>query len=369
MACHGGKVKVLTTFLLLVFLSVSAWAQGKGWEKEWNATIAAAKKEGKVTVRGFLGSSIRHGPTSKFTKRFGIPVEYLTGRSSQVAGRMRAERRAKVYTVDAFLAGIGSMSRMLREKMLDPLKPQLILPEVVDGSKWKGGKIWFVDPEEKYILRLLSYVTGIFYINTDHVKPEEIQSVKDLLNPKWRGKITGDDPTVSGSGSVLAAQFYVQFGEEFVKRLYIEQKPVISRNSRQRADWLVRGTYPIAFNISSRDRVRLKEEGFPIMTIRTLTDMSGVVGASSGMIGLINKAPHPNAARLFVNWIASKEGLEEYSRVQIIASTRTDVDESFLPPEAIPRPGVTYFDSYAWDFSVIQRRKIQARIKELLRRR
>ena len=354
---------------LFTFTPVCPTLAQQGWKKEWNATIAAAKKEGKVTVRGFRGSRIWQGPTTKFTKRFGIPVEYLTGRGSQVAARMRAERRAKVYAVDAFLAGIGTLSRMLQEKMLDPLKPALILPEVVDGSKWKKGKLWFMDPEGKYILRLVNYVSGLIYINTDHVKPEEIQSVKDLLNPKWRGKITCDDPTVSGSGSVVAAHFYLKFGEEFVKKLYVGQKPAISRNSRQRADWLVRGAYPVAFNISGRAAIRLEKEGFPIRTIHSLRDAPGVTGAGSGLIGLVNKAPHPNAARLFVNWLASKEGLEEYSRVQLLATTRTDVDESFLPQEAVPRPGLDYFDSYSWDFSVTQRRKIQLRIKELLRRK
>ena len=358
-------IPFLSLFTLL-WMAVPVLGQEQGWEKKWNATIAAAKKEGKVIVRGFLGSQVHRGPTTKFTKRYGVPVEYITGRSSQMADRMRRERRARHYTVDIFLSGLGALSRMYHEDMLDPLKPQLILPEVLDGSKWKTGKLWFSDPKGQYLLRLQNYITGMLYINTDHVKPEEFQSAKDLLNPKWRGKITADDPRVSGSGINLAAGLYLKFGEEFVKRLYIDQKPVISRNGRQRSDWLIRGVYPIAFNINSRDRVRLKREGFPIKTIRTLSDWPGAVSASSGMLALINKAPHPNAARLFINWIASREGALEHSRAQIIASTRNDVDESFLVQEAIPRPGVKYFDTYSWDFAVNERRKVQARIKELL---
>jgi iron(III) transport system substrate-binding protein len=256
-----------------------------------------------------------------------------------------------------------------QEKMLDPVKPLLLLPEVIDASRWKKGRLWFMDPEDRHILRLLSYVTGMFYINTDFVKPEEFKSAKDLLNPKWRGKISADDPTVAGSGNILAAQLYLQFGEEFVRKLYMEQKPVFSRNSRQLADWLIRGTYPIALDISSRDRERLKEEGFPIMTIYSLPDSPGAVSASSGLVALMNRAPHPNAARLFINWIASKEGLTEYSRTQRIASTRNDIDESFLPGEATPRPGVSYFDSYEWNFTVKEREKIRLRMKELLKDR
>lgn len=105
------------------------------------------------------------------------------------------ERRAKFYTMDVFMPGIGTASRILYpEKIIDPLKPLLLLPEVVDPSKWKKGKPWFVDPEEKYVLRLFNHISDSFYINTDHVKPEEIRSAQDFLNPKWKGKISTEDP-------------------------------------------------------------------------------------------------------------------------------------------------------------------------------
>jgi iron(III) transport system substrate-binding protein len=357
---------VVSVFLLS--LNLNLHAQEKAGEKQWADLIAAAKKEGKVVVRGFLGSDVVEGPPAKFTAKYGVPVEALTSRSSDVAAKLRTERQAGIYSTDVFLAGIGTLSLLYQEKMLDPIKPALIAPGVVDPSKWKKGKPWFMDPEDKYILRLLSYVTGMFYLNTKHVKPEEFRSIKDLLNPKWQGKISADDPTVSGSGVINAAQFYLEQGEDFVRKLYIEQKPVFSRNTRQLADWLARGTYPIALNISSRDRERLKEEGFPIVAIYSLPDAPGSISASSGVVALMNKAPHPNAARLFINWLASKEGLEEYSRTQLIASTRTDVDESFLPPEAIPRAGLNYFDSYDWNFTVVEREKIRLRMKEILKR-
>lgn len=53
-----------------------------------------------------------------------------------------------------------------REKMIDPFRPVLLLPEVTDGSKWKIGKLWFSDPDGQYILRLSSTVTTTFHINT-----------------------------------------------------------------------------------------------------------------------------------------------------------------------------------------------------------
>src|SRR5437773_70353 len=102
--------------------------------------------------------------------------------------------------------------------MLDPLKPQLILPEVVEPKRWKKRKLWFADPEERYVLRVYSTITGLLHINTDHVKPGDLTKAADLLQPKWRGKVATEDPTVAGSGSNTAARIYLQMGEDVVRR-------------------------------------------------------------------------------------------------------------------------------------------------------
>ena len=64
------------------------------------------------------------------------------------------------------------------EKMLAPLRPALVLPEVLDPTKWRAGKLWFTDPEERYVLRLFNTVDPVFYINTQYVKPGEISAAR-----------------------------------------------------------------------------------------------------------------------------------------------------------------------------------------------
>lgn len=358
---------MLRGILLLLFLTVPSWAQEKGWEKQWNETLVAARKEGKVVVATSPDPVMRE-ISAKFKARFGITVEHLAGRSSQLAARLRSERQAGVHTVDVFMGGVQTVATILhREKMLDPLKPLLILPEVADPSKWKKGKLWFIDPEEQYVLRPFSSITGLLHVNTQVVKPGDFRSAKDLLNPKWRGKISTEDPTVSGSGSNTAARIYAQLGEEFLKKLYMDQKPVITRERRQLTDWLARGTYPIAFGAQSSDMERMQKEGFPVMEILEFPDLPGALSGSPWQLTLMNKAPHPNAARVFVNWMVSREALEIYSRAEGRATLRTDVDESFLPPESIPRPGVHYFDTFGWEWTVTGKEKVRLRMKELLR--
>jgi len=342
----------------------SAQSPAPGWDK----LVADAKKEGKVVIIAPSDPQVREAIPAAFKAKYGITVEYLGGRSSDMAARLRTERQAGIYTIDVALSGTLTMASIFYgEKMLDPLRPALIDPEVTDGSKWKAGKLWFIDPEDKYILRIFNTRTPMLYLNTKYVKPEEIQSAQDLLNPKFQGKIVTSDPTLPGIGSSDSARFYIQYGEDFVKKLYIDQKTVLSRDRRQIGDGLARGAWPIAMGAEDEEMVKLQKEGFPIHRVYSLKGMSDIVSPSEGHVGLFNNAPHPNAAKLFVNWIASKEGLEIYARNRGCSPTRNDIDEtSFLDPEMIAKSDVEYFDSYNWEFVLNTKEKIRLRVKEML---
>jgi iron(III) transport system substrate-binding protein len=345
-------------------------AHSQDSQAQWDALVTAAKKEGKVVILAPPDPQVRRVLPAAFKARFGVTVEYLGGRSSESAAKMRAERAAGVYTVDVALAGIQTMATIFyREKMLAPLRPELIDPEVLDPGKWKAGKLWFMDPDDQYILRLFNTVGANFYVQTEFAKPSDFHFARDLLDPKWKGKISTHDPTVPGTGSNQAARFYVQFGEDFVKHLFVDQQPGIARDRRQITDWLARGRYPISIDAEREEVERIKKEGLPLDAVYNLPDMPGSLSAGVGEVALMDHAPHPNAARLFANWIASKEGLGAYARARGEAPTRNDIDEaSFLPPEIIPRPGVNYFDSFGWDFTLSKKEEVRLWMKELLRR-
>jgi len=360
--------KLLALLGLVIVLPVGAAAQNAGWKDSWEETLAAARQEGKVVVSGPPVPELRQALPVAFKARYGIAVEYIAARgATEAAARMRAERQAGIHYFDVVFGGIQGMALVFhREKMLQPLKPALQLPEVLDGRKWKKGKLWFADPEEQYILRLANSVSTMFHINTTQVKPEEIRSVKDLLNPKWKGRIALQDPTISGSGSNQAAHLYLQHGDDFIKQLYVEQKPVISRETRQITDGLARGTYAITLGAEDGKVETLRKEGVPVSILENLTDLYGEISGSFGQVAIVDSAPHPNAAKVFVNWIASKEGSEVFNRAVGTVPTRNDIDESHLPPEIIPKPGIQYFDTYDWEFTVTQKEKVRQRMKELL---
>jgi iron(III) transport system substrate-binding protein len=359
------RVWGLVALCLLSWVTVTAAQQATS---SWDELIAAARREGKVVVTGPAHPEVRKELPAAFKKRFGIDVEYIGGSASRGAARLRSERSAGLYTVDVTLAGIQTMATIYYpEGWLDPIKPLLVLPDVLDGSKWKRGSLWFADPKQEYVLRLFNTEGEIFSINTEYVKPDEIRSAHDLLNPKWKGKIATRDPTVPGTGSNEAARFYVQLGEDFTKKLFVDQQPVFSRDERQLTDWLLRGTYPIVFGADDAHVDEMRKEGATVLPISSLPDLPGTVQVGNGLVGLFNHAPHPNAAKLFINWLASKEGLEVYARAVKWAPTRNDIDaRSFVPAAYIPKPDVKYFDLSDWEFTVTKKQQARRAIKEML---
>ena len=359
--------------LVLFGIVAGLWATASAAQQlppGWDELVAAARREGTVVVTGPAHPEVRQALPPAFKARFGVNLEYIGGPASAMTARMRSERASGIYSFDVTLAGIQSMAQIFHhEGLLEPIKPLLMLPEVLDGSKWKRGALWFMDPEQHYVLRLFSSESEEFSINTQHVKLEELRSAQDLLDPKWKGKIATHDPTVPGTGSNQAARFYVQFGEEFVKKLFVDQQPAISRDERQLTDWLLRGTYPIVFGANDARVEEMRKEGMPLVSVHGLPDLPGTVAVGNGLVGLFKNAPHPNAAKLFINWLASREGLEVYARAVKWSPTRNDIDEkSFVPASSIPDPGVSYFDLSDWEFTMTKKARARQRVKELLGR-
>jgi iron(III) transport system substrate-binding protein len=359
---------IAALFVLLALTSL-AQAQNPNWHKEWDETLAAAKKEGKVVVLGQPSPAMRNVILPRFTQRFGIEVEHVAARSSEITGRLRSERQAGVYSIDVFMSNAGTSYGILYgEKFIDPLKPALIHPDVANPKNWKGGELPFADPEKQYVLVMFKSVDSFMVVNRRNVKPEEMRSAKDLLNPKWKGKISTEDPAAGGgSGIGSAGHFYTEMGPEFAKQLYIGQGAVVQRDRRQLTDWLARGSHPICLTCHIDDMRSLIKEGFPLEEVFELSDMANRLTPAPSLLTIANKAPHPNAAKIFVNWIASKEALELYSREAQAATLRTDVDESFLDPRVIPKPGVKYVDYTSYDWVVTGRRDVENKVRDLLK--
>ena len=294
-----------------------------------------------------------------FKAKYGITVEYIGGRGTETSAKLRAERSAGIYSVDIAFGGSDSMATTYYgEKFIAPLKPELIDPEVTDPTKWKKGKLWFSDPEDKYVLRLFNTAGPIVFINTSLVKPGELKSVQDLLDPKWKGKISAHDPRVAGSGIGQATRFYLQFGEEFLQKLYVDQQPTIVRDRRQLTDGVARGAHPIALDGEDEQLRKLKEDGLPIEAIYKFPDMGGTVSSGIGQMVLLDKAPNPNAAQAVRQLDRFKGRAEVFSRARGEAPTRSDIDaKPICRRRSFPIRRSNYYDVHDWNEAVAARQE------------
>lgn len=315
--------------VILLVCSLPAWAQPSG-QAEWARTLEAAKKEGRVVVGIPPSAELRKQMEPIFKRKFGVEIEPVAARGAQNASRIISESKGGVKFFDAIITGSGSGLTVLHAGYIEPLEPNMILPEVKDPKQWWGGHIWEDNVTNKR--SLYSFIadadTGGLWYNTDLVKPEDMRSFDDLLNPKWKRKIGLNDPRIGGSGQSLWSFLWEIKGEEYLKKL-VQQELFLSRNTRQIADALARGAISISIGIGVSEFEPHLKAGLPV---KELPKPKEGLPASSGfgVVGIVKDPPHPNAAKLFLNWFLGKEGQEFYGAVMESSSRRLDVDTRWL---------------------------------------
>ena len=359
------RVSASVLLMMTILVPLSGNSRAGAQSGALAVLIAAAKQEGTVVVEGPPLDTAREALTQGFQQAYGIPVSYISGGSSQSGARVRAERAAGKYLLDVLISGSDTPALVLLPSgWLDPIEPILVAPDVLDRRKWKDGHVWFED-DRHTILRVLQFVTANLAINTQLVRPGEVTTWKSLVDPKWQGKIISKDPSSAGAGSSLLSYFYRYLGPDFVRKLYIDQKPVLSRDARQSVQWLAQGNDAILLGPDPGIIEQFQKLGYPIADVFP-TDGPGTVSGGYGIIALLNKAPHPNAAKLFINWLAGKQGQEALTRSTIAVSLRTDVTYDNVPAFMIPKKGQTYFDYYDYAFVTSVRDADFAKVRELL---
>ena len=319
------------------------------WQSEWEKTLEAARKEGQVTV--YISGYDAVLPD--FQKDYpDIKVVAITGRGNEIGQRINAERRAEKYIADVVSAGANpNYQQFYRAKMLDPIKPALILPEVNDQAQWFDGKHLYADPEGQYVFVYVGSATyGSISYNTKLVNAKDFTSYWDFLDPQWKGKIEARDVRRPGpgSGNMRFFHYHPEIGPSFIKRLFSEMNITLFRDYRQGPDWLATGKYAICFFC---DVDVLKKQGLPVETFgpKVFKEGGGLV-QQFGTLALMSHAPHPHAAKVFINWLLSRKGQISLQKRLADAespadSLRIDIPKDDVPYESRRLPGVKYLDT------------------------
>ncbi len=314
-----------------------------GWQVEWDKALKEGKREGKVVIGGSIRPVLRDELTKVFPEKFGIEVQVLAGDGGQVVRKLQAERNAGLYLADVYLGGTTTMILQMKPiGMVEPLDKVLILPDVIKPDVWWGGGLRWIDKEHT-TLAFMAYPSVPLGINTEIVKAGEIKSYKDLLDTKWKGKIAMFDPTITGMG----AKIFGVMGEKVLGMDYwyqlIKQEPLITRDHRQMTEWLARGK--VAVTISAEPEIfgEFIRAGAPI---KAITPSEGTyLTSGTGSLSLIQNPAHPNAAKVFINWLLSREGQTIASQKMAIQSARLDVPTEHLNPDYVRQPDVKYIIS------------------------
>jgi iron(III) transport system substrate-binding protein len=345
--------------LALSWISVSsvaaAGAAPAQAQEEWNRAVRAAEQEGEVVLSSLseVGEVFAQGG---FQKKFPkIKLSVLTARGGEQVTRIMAERRAGKFLVDVGNMGNTSPYRLYQAKALDPIAGAFLLPEVEDESKWWQGKHQFIDPEGKYIF---VYVAAPLYLvgyNTKLVNPTEFKSYWDLLNSKWKGKIVVFDLQAGGFAATRDRFFYhhPELGPEFLTRLYSEMDLTLYRRYPQGEDWLAAGRYSLCL-CRHQSISEAKTQGLPVdlMEPAQFKEGTGIETRAKTLV-LMNKAPHPNAAKVFISWFLSREGQMDFQKTSAKltdagaeGSLRQDIPKDEIPPRNRIHPGGRYIPQW-----------------------
>jgi len=358
-------------FTLITHLPLSLAQTQPAWKQQWDKTVSAGKREGRVVVFGPAGETIRTVLVESFKKSFpGITLEFVGGRATEQATRMRAERDGGVYSVDVFIGGAVTMMELSSLGALEHIEPALILPEVKDPNYWRDGRLEFTNPSTRYTLVFSSQPNPPIIYNLKQVNASEVDELYELLNPKWKAKVVLNDPLPAGPAGSLFRWLWRTLGPEkatdYFKKLRA-QAGAVDRDQRRQIEWVVQGKYAWLLAPNNSMLYQLAERGLKFGVLPEFRDFGTHIGTGSGCIALMNRAPHNSAALVFINWFLNKEAQRAWSKALKLQTRRRDVPLEHIPSYLIVKPGSRYWASY-YEQDALRSTREEAVLNELFGR-
>jgi iron(III) transport system substrate-binding protein len=275
-------------FVLSIIATAGVLSSGNAFAQPVN--VEAAKQEGKVIVYGAQVPQAMKPLHAGFEKKYGLTVEYWRGSSTKVSERALTEWRAGKPGFDV-VEGNRGVQLIMRD---DGLFQKFVPPsseKFPAQFKENDGMItpWRVLP------------ISILY-NTEMVKSGDVpKSFDELLNPKWTDKITMPDPT----RHTTTAQFLWNLSKfkgdkwlDFVRAL-AKQKPLLVESLAPVTTTIIKGEAPVGITYIKYVKQYKGPVGYALMD-KYLSDPN--------YMSLGAKAVHPNAAKLYIDYVCSAEG-------------------------------------------------------------
>ena len=256
--------------------------------------IEAAKKEGRLVLYGTMQTDIFELLQKSFQKKTGIAIDYWRTSATKVTERALSEARAGKALFDLVMSTEDTMRIMLKEGILARYES----PMSRDFPKEA------IDPQLGP--RARNHIIGILY-NKGIIKLDDApKTLEDLVKPQYRGKLVMADPTLHTTTAQWLVNVHKLIGkdkaEKFVRDL-AAMKPTLVESFNPAAERVTSGEFPIA--ITYVYYVYLHGiKGAPLDYVRT-----GKFLGDASYLSLHNKAPHPNAAKAFIDFFLDEESM------------------------------------------------------------
>lgn len=251
----------------------------------------AAKKEGSLTLYTSTSQKDLETLLAPFEQKYGIKVKTWRSSSENVLNRIVSEKAAKRFEVDAVQSSGLVMESMYRENIFQPI----ISPfqkDLIPGA---------LRPHKGWAATFLAVWVQAY--NTNLVKKEDLpKTFEDLLQPKWKGKL-GIEADVPEWYAAVVLSMGEEKGIKFFRDLVSKNGISVRKGHSVLNNLVVAGEVPLALTDYSYMPISSKQKGAPIDWFV----MEPVVSSPSG-VAVVQRAPHPNAALLFYDYMLSVEG-------------------------------------------------------------
>lgn len=333
----------------------------EAWQLKWEETLAEAKKEGRVSLYTWLGPEMTRALRDGFSRKYGLELMVTTASGAELEAKINQERRAGLYLVDVVL--VGGAERMKWLGWAEPLEREFLLPEITDVSNWLEGKLPWVDKEHFVIAPGLAPGSAMA-INADLVKKGEINSYKDLLAPKWKGRMTMLNPLRQGwSNRWFGSMLHFNILDLDYMRQLARQELFFTSDKRLTVEWVAMGKKAVVIAPAFESIHTFLEAGARLELVEPAE--GNVETTGSNKLITISNRPHPNASRVFINWYLSREGQQIVADLDARQGTRLDISWEKIHPLKLRKPGIKYVNTESEEFLRIREEKYDPLVNEV----
>jgi ABC-type Fe3+ transport system substrate-binding protein len=325
---HAASVMTVRGARAIVLFSAVCLATARAQAAADDTLYQAAKKEGEVVwYTSLIVNQAVRPLVDAFNKKYpGVEVKYARGDSGPNAIKVINEARAGKVEGDVF-DGIATTPPLLKAGLVEKFTPS-------EADKYPPA---LRDPDGRWNALVLYFLTP--GINTQLVGKDEIKSAQDLLNPKWKGKIAWSTEPSSGAPEYVGAALQTMGedkGMEFLRALAKQDIVNVDATNRAVLDEVILGQYAIALSIFNHHAVLSAQKGAPTIWLKVEP-----IPAPFHSIGLVKNAPHPNAAKLLIDFLLSEEGQRAFADVEYLPAMPSVPAKT---PEVKPEAGGFHAD-------------------------